>query len=32
LKSTTLGELQRDRVLLPARILSGKTTVSFEVS
>ncbi len=32
LKSTSMGELQRDRVLLPARVLSGKTSLSFEVS
>jgi hypothetical protein len=32
LKSSSLGELQRNRVLLPAELLHGKTTVSFEVS
>ncbi len=32
LKSTSLGELQRDRVVLRAQVLSGTNTVSFEVS
>ena len=32
LKSTSLGELQRERVVLRAQVLSGKTTVNFRVS
>ena len=31
LKSTTLGELQKDRVRLPASLLRGETNVKFQI-
>jgi hypothetical protein len=32
LKSTSLGDLRRDRVVLPAALLVGKTEISIEIT